>query len=477
MNFDVVVIGSGPGGYKAAISAARQGAKVCLVEKGLPGGTCLNHGCVPKKALVHLAGLLDEIAALSGNGLSGEIKGDFAAACRHKERVIEGIRRNFPVWIKRLGVNLCYGEARLLGPKQIQVRLESGALETLHGKQIILATGAEPHRHAVCATDGRRIIDSRDFMLYQRELPRSILCLGGGTIGSEFAFFLQRFGTQVCLVEQASRILNHPSIPERASAHLERKLKRIGVEIHKETTVTSLTPLEQGIRVQLADGGEGEFEQILVAIGRRPHTETLGLESTDVELDEQGFIRTNEYLETAQRGVYAIGDCKRGPMTANAALHDGKIAAANAVQGNHLRCNYRRVPMVVDSALEVAAIGLTEERADAAGFEPDVARSNFAGSPKALGRNTTEGFIEVVHDEETGQLLGGCIVGPEAGEQIHMLSAACESSRGLWFLKDICYSHPSWCEELGNTIDPYAHAFLQSGRHLFQPGINMERSL
>ena len=158
-------------------------------------------------------------------------------------------------------------------------------------------------------------------------------------------------------------------------------------------------------------------------------------------------------------------------MTANAALHDAKIAATNVIKGNHEKRNYHRVPVVIDSALEIAAVGLTEERGEEAGFEADVARANYAGSAKALGRNDYEGFVEVVHDEETGQMLGGCIVGPEAGEQIQMMTAACQSPRGLWFLKDISYSHPSWCEELENAVDPYTSEFLQSGKAIFRPGI------
>ena len=158
-------------------------------------------------------------------------------------------------------------------------------------------------------------------------------------------------------------------------------------------------------------------------------------------------------------------------MTANAALHGAKVAATNAIAGNRLTRNYHTVPIVIDSAIEIAAVGLTEDQAEDAGFEADTARSSFGASPKARGRNDVEGFIEVVHDEETGQMLGGCIVGTEAGEQIQMLTAACQSPKGLWFLKDISYSHPSWCEELENTIDPYTSELIQSGREVFQAGI------
>ena len=200
-------------------------------------------------------------------------------------------------------------------------------------------------------------------------------------------------------------------------------------------------------------------------------TDGLGLEEAGVALNPEGFIEVTEHLETSVPGIYAIGDVKPGPMTANAALHDAKVAAANAINGNALSSNYHKVPTVIHSALEIAAVGLTEDLAEQAGFDADVARSNFGGSGKGRAHHDYEGFIEVVHDAETGQLLGGCIVGPEAGEQIHMMSAACQSERGLWFFTDMSYSHPSWCEELETAIDPYTSAFSKSGKEVFRPGI------
>ncbi len=470
MDFDLLIIGSGPGGYKAAINAARGTARVALVEADFPGGTCLNQGCIPKKTLVYIAGLLEDIKALEGKGLRGKSTGDFSAAQTHKDEVIANIRKNFPVWLKRLGIRLLHGRAQLLGKNRVEVTTD-GVPRTLTARRIILATGAQPMIHPACPPDGKRIITSREFMLVRQTLPESVLCLGGGAIGVEMAYLLHQFGSRVTVVEQGNRLLDKPAIPERASNMLERKFTRIGIDVRKGMTVQHSTLCDEGVRVTFTDGSHGLFGRVLTAIGRHPHAEDLNLSAAGVKTDADGFIDTDEYLQTSCPGIYAIGDVKRGPMTANAALHDAKIAVANALNDEQRARNYNRVPIVIDTALEIAAVGLTEDRAEEAGFEPEVARANFSASAKSLGRNDYEGFIEVVHDQETGQMLGGCIVGPEAGEQVQMLTAACQSSRGLWFFKDISYSHPSWCEELENAIDPYMADFIKAGHTVIQPGI------
>lgn len=486
--FDLVVIGSGPGGYKAALTAAHFGAKVALIERAQPGGTCLNQGCIPKKTLVHLAALLENFRDLQGHGLTGQVGGDFAAALRHKTEVVNGIRENFPVWLKRLGVRVYVGSARIVDVNTVELTPAAAAnpgsrsetlqvvqdIERLNTRRIIIATGSKPAELPECPRDGEHIIDSRDFMQRLDHLPQRVLCVGGGAIGVELGYVMRQFGAQVRIVDKGERLLDQARIPERASSMLERKFRRIGIEVSKELTVRSTRSHADGVDVVFSDGSQAQFDTVLVATGRRPVTDGLGLAECGVRMTSDGFVQTSPYLETSVPGIYAIGDVKHGPMTANAALHDAKIAASNAIKGNYLQSNYFKVPVVINSALEIAAVGLTEEQADEAGFESDVARSSLGGSGKARAYHDTEGFIEVVHDAETGQLLGGCIVGPEAGEQIHMMAAACQSSRGLWFFKDMNYSHPSWCEELETAIDPYTAAFAKSEKTLFRPGILAE---
>jgi dihydrolipoamide dehydrogenase len=475
MRVDLAVIGSGPGGYRAAIAAAHLGAKVALIERAEPGGNCLNRGCIPTKTLVHLASLIEDAEALAGRGLAGELRGDFGAAMSHKDEVVATIRAGFAYWLERLGIAALSGSARFVrGAPDLALSVDTpdgGPPRTIEARRVIVATGSRPRRLRGCATDGSHVLDSRDFLTRLHELPGSVLFVGGGPIGVELGYFAHAFGARVTIAERGDRLLGCSPLSDRAAQALQRKLERIGVEIRFDTGVTAARVDGARVGVTFDDGTGASFDKVVVAVGREPCTEALGLDAAGVELTPGGFIRTSPHLETSAAGVYAIGDAKPGPMTANGALHDAKIAAANAVGGNRLRANYLKVPFVVHSALEIAAVGFDEDTAEEAGFEPDVARSSLRASGKARACHDYEGFIDVVHDAQTGQLLGGCIIGPEAGEQIHMLAAACQSERGMWFFKDMSYSHPSWCEELENAIDPYAAALDRSGRDLFSPGI------
>ena len=478
--FDLIVIGSGPGGYKAALNAAQRGAKVALIEKALPGGNCLNQGCIPKKTLLHLASLIEDMLHLQGRGLVGLVKGDFPAAMRHKDEVVSGIRNNFPIWLRRLGVNIFNGQARFVTPYEIEVTpLEHTPTisqahhhhQHLTAKKIIIATGSAPRELESCPFDGQTVISSREFMFEMEQQPESMLFVGGGTIGVELAYLMHQFGSKVHLIEREDRLLPTARIPEHASSSLERKFKRIGLDFQLKQSVAQ-TKVENGkAHITFSDGHQASYDKVLVAVGRIPVVSGLDIEIAGIQLNAQGFIVTSEYLETNVAGIYAIGDVKPGPMTANAALHDAKVAAANVVEGNQEVFNYFKVPMVIHSAIEIAAVGLTEEQAEAAGFTPESARTSFGGSGKARAYHDTEGFVEVIHDSETGQLLGGCVIGSEAGEQIQMLTAACQSDRGLWFFKELSYSHPSWCEEFETAIEPCTTAFSKSEKEIFRPGI------
>jgi dihydrolipoamide dehydrogenase len=474
-DYDLIVIGGGPGGYRTAITAAHLGARVALVEKGMPGGTCLNLGCIPKKALLHLATLLEDCNELAGRGLVGGLHGDFRQAMAHKDEVVNAIRGNFPVWLKRFGIHVIAATARLESARgEIVVALDpdrGNGSDRLSASRVVIATGSRPRRMELCPGGDPRVISSQEFMTTLEQLPENLLLVGGGPVSVELAYFAHQFGASVTIVERERRLLSTVPLPERAVAFLERKFKRLGIEAKLNCSVRSCTAHAHGIDATFSDGDSQAFDMVLVATGREPATSGLGLEELGVALGADGHIETSEYLETSIPGIYAAGDVHRGPMTANAALHDAKVAATNALLGNQMKCNYLKVPVVINSALEIAAIGFTEDQAEEAGFEPEVARASLGGCVKARAQHDYEGFFEVLHDTKTGQMLGGCIVGPEAGEQIHLLSAACQSTRGMWLFKDMSYSHPSWCEELETAIDPYTAALSRSGRELFTPGI------
>jgi len=477
MEYDVLIIGSGPGGYKTAVTAAFMGARVALIEKNLPGGNCLNQGCVPTKSLVHVAELLEDIHLLQDKGIYGDLKADFDSAVKHKDKIITNIRNNFPVWLKRLGVHYYQASASFIDAHQVRLCYnqeppQAKKSHVLSAKHIIIATGSQPIAHEKCPTDGNIILNSEDFMYRLKTTPRSILFVGGGAIGVELGYVMHQFGSKVTIVEQSEQLLNTVKVPDRARGLLQRKFKQQGIEFRTGVSVASSSTSTHNASITFTDGLQADYDRVVIAIGRAPNTAGLDLSNTNVATDAAGFIITNQYLETAEPNIYAIGDVKQqGPSTANAALHDAKIAATNACQGNQLTSNYHKVPTVIYSSLQIATVGLSEDQADAAGFEPEVARSNFSASVKALTQHETEGYTEITHDEETGQLLGGCIVGRDAGEQIQMLTAAVQSERGLWFFNDINYSHPSWCEELENTINPFTSEFTRSGGNVFRPGI------
>lgn len=458
-HFDLIVIGCGPGGYKSAIMAAQLNYKVALIEKASPGGTCLNEGCVPKEALTRIAKLLDDATAFKGHGLNGNITADFEDAIKHKDHLVRSISDSVKPWLVRLGVHFIRGHASFVNKKSILVESEKES-RTLLGDRIIIATGSKPKQHPTLDSTTANVIYSQTFMQKQTSLPKRVLCVGGGCIGTELGYVLKQFGAEVTIVENGDRLLNnYDNIPDRASSALLKKCKSLGINVKLNTRAITEISTESSINVLFSDNSAEGFDLVLIAIGREANTDNLKLENAGVTTDENGFIKTNPFLETQTEGIYAVGDVKQGAMTANEAFHDAKIATNNALSGNNLKSNQTQVPIVIDSALQIASVGLTEDAADAAGFETEVARTNLASSTKAQLTHDVNGFIEVVHDEASGKVLGGCVVGPQAREMIHTITAACQSDRGLWFFTDLNYAHPSWNEELENTIYRYANAF------------------
>jgi len=468
MALDLIVIGCGPAGYKAAAGAARLGATVAVVERGTPGGNCLNEGCIPTRALLHPAMLIEDCNALAGRGLVGSPQADFGAAVRHKDAVVAALRDGLPGAMRRLGIKMLRGAARLEAPGRVRV----GDGEVLEAPRVVIATGSRPRALAECPFDGKVVLSSREFFSTLNRLPERVLCVGGGAVGVEAAYLAHQYGARVTLVEREPRLLPAARVPEHVADLLEARLERLGVELRTGAQVAACRVEANRAQVTFDDGSAAGYGLVLVAVGREPNSAGLGLEEIGVRLNAAGQACTDAFLETDVAGVYAAGDVREGPMTANAALYDAKLVVANALGGERLRANYFKVPFVVNSALEIATVGLSEAQAEDAGFAPRVARSSFGASAKARARHDYDGFIEVVHDLETGQLLGGCIVGSEAGEQILLLGAACQSVRGMWFLKDLSYSHPSWCEEIEAAIDPHTVSLAREAENLFRPGIH-----
>ena len=468
--YDVAVIGCGAGGYQAAVTAAQCGARVALIEREGAGGACLNRACVPKKALAYVASLLAQTRAFAGRGLEGDLQCDVGALLAHDETLIDELKRGLPRRLKTLGIDLVVGHARLRDAHTIGVTGPQG-FARLEARRVILAAGARPRPLAACPVDGDRIVAVDRLIPLLASLPRRLLCVGGGAAGVEAAFLFRTFGAEVTLVTRGARLLARPVVSERAARLLERTLGESGVTILKGVSVAAACADDDGVTVLFDDGREGRFDRVLVVAGSTSRADDIGFRALGVRCDSAGFVATSETLETSVPGIYAVGDMKGGPMTAAAALHDGRIAGENAALDGVRRRNYHQVPLVIDSVLPLGAVGLSEDMAERAGFAPEVVYIPYGASAKARVQGASPGFIEIVHDEETGQMLGGCVVGAGADELVHLLLAACRSRRGLWSLADLDYGHPSYGEDMGAALGPYLARLSRTQPMVFRPGI------
>ncbi len=469
-SYDVAVIGCGAGGYQAAVTAAQCGAKVALIEREGAGGACLDRACVPKKALARVASLLVQTRALVGQGLAGGMRCDIGAVLAHDQDLIADLKRRLPHRLRALGIDLIVGHARLRDPHTIGVTGPQGFARLL-ARRVILATGARPRPLPACPVDGERVVAANRLIPLLASEPRRLLCIGGGAVAVEAAFLFRTFGSEVTLATRGARLLTRPVVSERAARLLERKLSESGVAILKGVSVASTRIDQDGVTVVFDDGREGRFDRVLVAVGCVARADDIGFRALGVRCDAAGFVATAETLETSVPGIYAVGDMKGGPMTAAAALHDGRIAGENAAQGFARRRNYHQVPLVIDSILPLGVVGLSEDMAERAGFAPEVVYIPYGASAKARVQGASPGFIEIVHDEETGQMLGGCVAGAGADEFVHLLLGACRSRRGLWSLADLDYGHPSYGEDVGAVLGPYLARLVRTQPMVFRPGI------
>jgi len=459
-HYDLIIIGCGPGGYKSAITAAKLGYSVAVVEKTHAGGTCLNQGCVPKEILTRIAKLVDGVKSYNGLGLDCSAAPNFSDAIAHKNKLVESTGGTITPWLKQLGIRYIQGEASFVNKNTIRVQNTEDKKDlSLIGDRIIVATGSKPKEHPTIPFRSPHIVNSKEFMFEVTQLPKRALLIGGGCVSTELAFVLRQFGSRVTIVEESGQLLNNTNVTDRARGTLEQKLLQLGINIKKNTRAITEISSEQSINVLFSDSSADGFDLVLIAVGRTPNTQGLNLSKAGIETDENGFIVTDDFLQTTANGVYAIGDVKCGPMTANAAFHDAKIATKNALSGNQSKNSYHNVPIVIDSALQIASVGFTEDTAEDAGYDTEVIRTNLANSIIGQLTNSVQGFIDIVHDEETGQVLGGCIVGPEAREMIHTISAATQSKDGLCYFTNQHYAHPSWNEEFENTVSRHIDEF------------------
>lgn len=421
--YDVVIIGAGPGGYVAGIRAGQLGLRTAVVEKGDVGGVCLNWGCIPTKALLknaELVNLLKHDAKTFGIAFDNlEVK--WEPAVKRSRQVVRRLVKGVEFLLKKNNVDLVRGEARLTSANTVEVSPEGQVLEAGH---IIIATGSRARLLPGMVADGERIIVSRHAVQLDR-VPEKLLIMGAGAVGVEFGYLYNAYGSQVTIIEMLSRVL--PLEDSEASEVLAKSFTRSGIEIHTGTRVEGFSVTDDGVRLIAVseDGREVQFEgdQLLVAIGRAPNTETLGLEEIGVET-EQGFVKTNEMRQTNVGGVYAIGDVAGPPMLAHKAMHEG-VAVVEHLAGREAHmADASYIPNCVYCLPQVASVGLTEEAAREAGYDVEVGRFPFQAIGKALAINEREGFVKLVVDRQYGEILGAVIVGPDATELIHEVTLA-----------------------------------------------------
>ena len=450
MDCDVLVIGSGPGGYRAAVLAALRGRKTVIAEQATWGGCCLNRGCVPKKDWYHSARLLAAADQFAGRGIDGSVHGDLAQAWRHQHRVVKTVRDSYQSYLKRLGIVAVTGHASFTGPHALVLQPSETSITA---SSVIIATGSRPMVPQGFTVVPGKILHSD--LLFDEPVPegRRALIVGGGVVAIEFAYILRKFGCDVRWVARSDPFARK-DFSSAGLSQLRQGLADVGV-VPTIAGVRALAATPTGVRLTTDQAEIWDADWALLATGRQAVTDGLGLETIGVRRDDRGFIVVDAELKTHADGVYALGDCVAGPMTANRALYEAGVVVDNIVRPGARRRDLTRVPAAIYSAVELARVGLTEEQAEDQGLEPAIGFAAFATSPRALGQDEPEGYVRIIADLDHGEFLGGEVVGAEAGELIHMLSAAPRIG-GLRHLASTSYNHPSRTEEFQNAVETLA---------------------
>ena len=448
-NFDAVVIGGGPGGYNAAIRLGQLGLSVACVDKrGAFGGTCLNIGCIPSKALLHASERFHEAQTdFAKLGIKAKVELDLVAMMAQKTKVVGELTKGVEFLFKKNKVEGIVGEGRISAPGNIEVKLPDGKTRSLTAKHIIIATGSDVAPLPGVTIDEKQIISSTGGIALS-SVPKKLLVVGAGVIGLELGSVWKRLGSEVHVVEFLDRVT--PGIDLEVSKAFQRILTKQGFTFQLSTKVTGVEKTASGLAVTVepAPGGEKsviEADVMLVAIGRRPYTDGLGLESVGVALDKRGRVITNNHYQTNVKGIYAVGDCREGPMLAHKA-EDEAVACAELLAGKAGYVNYDAIPSVVYTFPEVATVGKNEEDLKAAGIAYKVGKFPFTANARAKTIMATDGFVKILADAKTDKVLGCAIIGPEAGNLIAEVVLAMEFGASSEDIARTCHSHPTLTE-------------------------------
>jgi dihydrolipoamide dehydrogenase len=457
---DVCVIGTGPGGYVAAVRAAQLGMKVAVVEREELGGVCLNTGCIPTKAMLRSAEVLTTMQHSADYGiLADNVSVDFEKVLARRDKVVKQLTSGVGGLFKSYGVEVVRGSGVLSERGKVRV---SGATDaTVNAKNVILATGSSPATLPIPGADGPGVIDS-DGALALREIPKSMLIIGGGAVGSEWASVFSAFGTKVTLVEMLPTLL--PLEDEDMGKTLARSLQRQGVTVHTEAKLEEIAQGDDGLSVgvlTLKDGKQERVsaEKVLIGVGRKPNSSDLGLETLGVKLDRRGFVEIDEYLRTSAGNVYAIGDVTGKQLLAHLASHQG-VAAVEAIAGKGHPMDYKAVPACTYTHPEVASVGLTEQKAREQGYDVQIGKFPFQANGRALTYGEAEGMVKIVADAKYGELLGMHVIGPQASELIPEATLGIRLEATLEDIMGTIHAHPTLAEAIGEAAWAAAGAAL-----------------
>ena len=441
--YDVVILGAGPGGYVAAIRAAQLGLSVCVIEKDKPGGVCLNWGCIPSKNLLHQAELFRSKEELEKIGVKVDVSGlDYEKVWKNSRNASSRLVKGVQFLLKKNKVELIEGEGKITGKNEITV---SGD-KKITGKNIIIATGSKPKAIPGFEFDEETVLSSTG-ALDLKEVPKRLLILGAGAIGVEFAHIMNSFGSEVTLVEMMGQIL--PNSDKDVADELEKAFKKRKITVMTGTKAKDLEKTSSGAKVTL-EGKDGEktveADKVLLVVGRSPNSENIGLEAVCIET-EKGFIPVGDYYETKVSGVYAVGDVINTPLLAHLASKEGEIAVEH-IAGEEVEPGVPadEVPMGVYTEPQVANFGLTEEQATEQGLDYATAAFPFRGAGKAVAVGNMDGFVKIVYDKEIHEILGAHIVGPEATELIHELLLAKKMELLPENVASMIHAHPTLSE-------------------------------
>ncbi len=457
-NFDVIIIGGGPGGYTAALKCAINGLKAAIVERENFGGTCLNRGCIPTKVLYSKARYLKRLKEPENGFKVEKFSFDFKDIINYKDGVVSSLVGGVEKLLKARNVKIIKGTGRIAGkdPLAVMVRAESGSETRLEAKNIVVATGSFPLLIPSFNIDHRNILTS-DEILFLEEAPKSLIIIGAGVIGCEFANIFNEFGSRVAMIELLPDILSTED--REISRFIRKELKSRGIDVITSALVEKIhSKGDSGGIVSLKDGTKLEAEKVLISIGRGLNTASIGLSEMGVSMDEKGRLKVNEYNETSLKGVYACGDIIDGPMLAHKASYDGIIAADN-ISGKKVKKNYSILPWSVYTSPPIGTVGLKEGDKGLEGLDYSVGRFSYAASGMALAMEESEGFLKVLVDRGSGRIIGATGCGADVPELVAEISSFMHFNGTISDMETTIHSHPTLSEIVAEaTMDSIGEA-------------------